>query len=204
MAIIASSSSSRLRILMVFIVALTLPGNLFLFGFFDWYRQIKGEADQNQLHSGRLDGYAWFTESSHAKDCVYRYLKGLPQGVVMESTPFDHAAPCITLAQFTGHYSLGGWVPHEELWRSYSRMDLQLMSDDRDSFYDGTLPDPRSWLAGITPGGVDYIVWLDRDNARADHNWQKTNDEIKSDYDWHMIEQVGDTYTGIWIKHKNR
>ena len=74
------------------------------------------------------------------------------------------------------------------------------METNRNKFYTGTLNNPESWLRGIVPGGVTYIVWLGRDNQRGPQNWAKINDQIKDDYDWRETQQDGADHWGIWMQ----
>ncbi|MCE0483489.1 MAG: DUF2298 domain-containing protein [Methylacidiphilales bacterium] len=172
------------------IVVLTMMGNLWILGR-DWYFDSKE-------HMGRLDGYAWFTEKPEQR-AIFEVLESLPRGVVMESVPFNPGGPCITVAQFSGHYSLGGWVGHEMLWRG-AREDLVNLADGRDAFYNGKLEDPVNWLTSATPGGVDYIVWLERDNVRGPYGWPGINASIESAYVWKEVARIGETRWGIWIR----
>jgi hypothetical protein len=184
-------STLLLRRIAMGIVILTLVGNLWIFGG-SWLAQPK-------THLGRLDGYAWFTDAEPEQRAIIEVLKTLPKGVVMESVPPNPSGPCITIAQFTGHYSLGGWIGHEMLWRG-ARIDLVALGNGRDAFYNSQLKDPVSWLNAAMPGGVNYIVWLDRDSARGPNNWPGVNDSIKSAYDWKEINTIGDTHWGIWVR----
>lgn len=181
----------RLHIPVIVIVGLTLFGNLYTFFVCEWWPRPK-------KNIGRLDGYAWFTNDGPQKRAIYENLKTFQQGVVLESIPLDAGGPCITLAQFTGHYSLGGWIGHEMLWRGY-RPDLLSLMEKNEAFYKGLLPDPLSWLNGAVAGGVNYIVWLDRDNVRTPGLWEKLNGQLEKEYNWHAI-QTGPCPMGIWIK----
>lgn len=183
-----------LRLFIVGIVLLMMAGNLWITGR-SWYNRSKE-------HAGRFDGYAWFTNVPEQRG-ICTLLRGMPKGVALESVPLDASGPCITIAQFTGHYSAGGWIGHEMLWRS-GRMDLVKLEENRDAFYEGKLKDPLSWLETAAPGGIDYIVWLNRDNTRAPNNWTNINETIKSRYDWRLINQIGDTYWGVWIRRAER
>jgi len=149
-------------------------------------------------HIGRLDGYAWFT-SDLPQRATFDFLKTLPQGVVLESRPVDGTGPCITMAQFSGHYSVGGWPYHEYLWRGDV---FENINHDRDAFYEGTLANAKSWLAGVSLGGVDYIVWLPRDNPRGPDNWNHINSLIADDYDWKQVGGDGPNPWGVWMRKK--
>jgi hypothetical protein len=161
----------------------------------DWQKTDK-------THMGRLDGYAWFTDDG-LQNVIFHELKALPKGVLLESAPPPPAngSACITLAQFTGHYSVGGWPWFELLWRG-NRDDIATLDRNRDAFYTGTLADPLGWLGVVVPGGVDYIVWLQRDNKTGDKMWSKVNDQIKAGYDWHETYHYGEDYWGIWMRRK--
>ena len=151
-------------------------------------------------HAGQLDGYAWFKENPQHRD-IYLELQGLPKGVVLES--LDSTAPdsgC-SLSLFTGHSSVGGWTGHELLWRG-GRTDIEWLQKYREQFYEGTLENPASWLRSIVPGGVDYVVWLNRDNDRSLKVWPILNEQLKNDYDWRPTYQHAEGHWGIWIKRR--
>jgi len=181
-----------LRSIAVVFLALTILANSYILGEYWWYNP--------KDHMGRLDGYAWFTDDPH-QNAIYQELQSLPKGVLLESAP-DNAAAAISLAQFSGHYSLGGWTWFEMFWRG-NPDDIFQLETNRNKFYNGTLNNPESWLQGIVPGGVTYIVWLQRDNQRGPKNWAKINDQIKDDYDWRETYQDGDDHWGIWMQRPN-
>jgi len=183
------------RVFTIGIIMLMLAGNLWITGR-SWYARIQDP--KTKEHIGRMDGYAWFIDVPEQRG-IYEVMKNLPQGVALESVPLNPSGPCITIAQFTGHYSMGGWIGHEMLWRG-ERIDLARLQDNRDAFYRGELKDPLSWLATATSGGIDYVIWMDRDNARAPNNWNNINEAIKSRYDWKLVNQIGETYWGVWIR----
>jgi len=176
------------------ILLLTLVGNIYIFGLY-WHNTSKE-------HMGRLDGYAWFTEANGDQKSIYQQLQALPKGVVMESVVPNTADTGASLALFTGHYSLGGYTGHEKLWRE-AREDIDRLAENRDKFYNGTLDNAASWLRGIVPGGVTYIVWLNRDNERGLGIWSKINDAIKDDYDWRSTYEYNQGHWGMWVS-KNR
>jgi len=182
-----------LRPIIVFFLILTILANSYILGEYWWYTP--------KDHLGRLDGYAWFTDDP-LQNSIYQELQSLPRGVVLESSPNTGSAD-ITLAQFSGHYSLGGSTFFEYFWRG-NPPDIAQMEANREKFYTGTLNNPESWLRGIIPGGVTYIVWLNRDNQRGPQNWAKINDQIKNDYDWRETQQDGDSHWGIWIEKPTR
>ena len=181
-----------LRNIACLILLLTLVGNIYIFGLY-WQ-------DASKKHMGRLDGYAWFTDDNNQKS-IYQQLQALPQGVVLESTAPDSADTGTSLALFTGQYALGGWTGHEMLWRG-GREDIDRLAANRDKFYGGTLENAASWLRGAVPGGVTYIVWLNRDNDRGLDIWPKINDQIKDDYDWHSTFEYSQGHWGMWIKRQ--
>jgi len=179
-----------LRCIGVGLLFLSLAGNLSIFYFY-WERTPKE-------HLGRLDGYAWFTDDLHQRS-IYEELLSLPKGVVLESLLPHSAAPSLSIAQFTENYSPGACSWHEIQWRG-GREDLNNLAENLDKFYNGAMAQPVSWLRGLVPGGVTYVVWLGRDNERGPRNWAKINDQIKDAYDWRDTFQDGDAHWGIWIQ----
>jgi len=173
------------------IIFLTLVGNLYIYGLY-WQNTPKD-------HMGRMDGYAWFTDVGNEQRSVYQQLQTLPKGVVLESTTPNTADTGNSLALFTGQYSLGGWTGHEKLWRE-GRADIDQLAANREKFYSGTMDNAASWLRGIVPGGVTYIVWLNRDNDRGLQIWPKINDAIKDDYDWRSTYEYNEGHWGMWVK----
>ena len=179
-----------LRLGAIAICVLTLVGNLYVY--YTYWR------DAPRNHVGRMDGYAWFTDNQN-HEAIYEQLLTMPKGVVLESSAPGSADTGTSLALFTGQYSLGGWVGHELLWHRL-RDDLQGLGDSRDKFYNGTLENAPSWLRGIVPGGVTYIVWLNRDNDRGLDIWPKINDAIKEDYDWKSTFEYDKGHWGMWVR----
>ena len=179
----------NLRVIVIPFFVLTILANSYIMGAY-WWTTPKD-------HLGRLDGYAWFTDVPH-QEAIYEQLQTLPKGVVLESAP-DSGSAAITLAQFSGHYSLGGWTFFELFWRG-NRQDIVQLEQNRDKFYNGKLDNAASWLRGIVPGGVDYIVWLNRDNDRGLDIWPKINDAIKDDYDWRSTFEYNLGHWGMWVK----
>lgn len=153
---------------------------------------------EQKLHSGQMDGYAWFLEDHNHRN-IYLELLGLPKGVVLESVdPKSYDVGC-SLSLFAGHYSVGGWTDHEMLWRG-GRPDIEQLAKNRDKFYKGTLENPESWLRCVVPGGVDYVIWLNRDNDRGLDIWPKINEQIKGSYDWRPTFEYDKGHWGIWVK----
>ena len=185
-------SNKTVRFVGIMILSLSMAGNLYLFANY-WLTGSK-------VHAGRFDGYAWFTDDLFQRS-IYEQLLSLPKGVVIESTPPlpISAAPSLSLAQFTGNYSVAGYSRHEVLWRG-GREDLIQFTDTVDQFYLGLVADPVPWLRSVVPGGITYIIWMGRDNDRGLQIWPKINEQIKAEYDWRSTFEDRDAHWGIWIK----
>ncbi|MCE0485018.1 MAG: DUF2298 domain-containing protein [Methylacidiphilales bacterium] len=179
-----------LRRLGLIVMVLTLVGNLWIFSTYWW--------NNSHPHMGRLDGYAWFTDNTE-QNAIYQQLQTMPRGVVLESSTPNSADTGTSLALFTGHYSLGGWTGHEILWRE-GREDIARLAENRDKFYTGKLENPASWLRAAVPGGVDYIVWINKDNDRGLDIWPVINDAIKEDYDWRSTFDYNKGHWGMWVR----
>jgi hypothetical protein len=175
------------------IITLTIISNCYIFGFY-WLTGVHGD------HAGRLDGYAWFTQDDNQRT-IYEVLKTMPPGVVLESKMPDSADTGASLALFTGHTGTAAWTGHEMLWRDH-RPDLDLINANRDKLYLGTLDDPESWLRSVVPGGVTYIVWMNRDNDRGLDIWPGLNASLKHDYDWRATYEYNKARYGFWIKRQ--
>jgi hypothetical protein len=182
-----------LRLIGGSLIFLTMVGNTYIMGHYYF--------DCPKPDAGHLDGYTWFTEDG-IQGAIYQQLKALPRGIVLESS--DPNAPDCgnTLALFSGQYSLGGWTNHE-LASHPGRIDLRDMATNRDNFYLGKLDDPVAWLKHAAPGGVDYIVWLNRDNDRSLDIWAKLNEKLKDQYDWHPTREYNLGRWGMWIKRSD-
>lgn len=171
---------------------LSMAGSLYIFGYY-WEKAAKN-------HMGRLDGYAWFTDDNVQK-AVYEQALSLPKGVLIESVPPGAGSPALSIAQFTGNYSLAGYPAHEIQWRG-DREDLTRIGENLDKFYEGALADPAGWLRGVVPGGVTYVVWLSRDNDRGLQIWPKLNEQLKGDYDWRSTYEYNAAHWGMWVQRK--
>ncbi len=184
-------------------LTLALVGNVYIYG--GYY------ADNKPIHFGEMNGLGWLISESgvHEGDDLQvrqwernllMVVQILPHGVLIESDP-NLGTPALVFSTFTGQHTLCG-APWIELSIRKDRSDLENTFETMKHFYSGDLPNVRSWLTGVTPGGVIYIIWQPRDNRENDNGelWNRINSQIAQDYDWRWISDNPDRPVGIWIR----
>ncbi len=154
---------------------------------------------------GKLDG-SYFVRRDVVYNAMLDYLVTLPKGIMVEGVGNDDPQGPPMVQLFTQHYSLGGWIQHELVWRTVDRRDLERLAMERMDLYQAKLTDPRDWLLSHD---VDYMVWILPDDLRDDNKgltyWAKINDQIKSSYrfvdfsDPHLLPQDRRP-VGVWVR----
>lgn len=195
----ADNQTFVLRLIVVLILGSTISANTTIYAY-DWWRKFyfAWPGPGRVSHVGQMEGYGWLSENTFDASTL-QMLTTLPHGVVLESRMPDAADTGAAIALYTGHSQVGAWTYHEQLWRG-DRPDLGDIAAKRDLFYSGNLPNPIPWLNAAAPGGVDYIVWLQRDNDVARTSWPAINESLKSEYDWRQSFTDNASYFGIWVR----
>ena len=150
-----------------------------------------------KLSFGRLDGAAWL-QRDPASSAMLEWLRTQPRGVAMELWSAPAFSNSCAIPLFAGHRLLLGWPAHESLWRG-ERPEVSQREAEIRMFYQGTMPEALRWLK---TNEVSFVLWLSAQNDLPAGTWQKIQDSIGAECDWHEFDRAGDARIGLWSRHK--
>jgi len=138
-------------------------------------------------HAGQLHGAATITDDP-AMERIIAYLRLHPPSAVLQRLDRGSYTLIPGAIMFAGHNAFLGWPDHERVWRG-SMPEIGHRETEVRSFYDGTLPGAADWLR---VNRVQHVLWLSADHAAHPGVWEKRNQELAEDFEWHDI--------GVWSR----
>ena len=158
---------------------------------YDVLRYFAGTAKPNY---GHIEGYHWLTDDSCVRDMLIA-LRARPDGICIDSNLTYGNTDATALGTFAGKQSLVGWPVQEGIWRGL-QVDIGERMKKMQSFYDGSMEDPLTWLE---ENNVRYVLWLQKDNNDANQHFVPLMAKIKGRYAWHhFYGNDGDWAIGYW------
>ncbi len=143
-------------------------------------------------YQGKLAGHYWYTQNDTNR-MMFEFLKEAPKGVVLERIIDNSFCNTSIYSIFNNKPVLLGWPLHLNTWHE-SVPRVWILKDEIEKFYNGEMDDSLAWLMS---NNVEYIVFAPSDN---NSNFNKINNQIKSQYSWQEYNHSRQRHTGIWVK----